>query len=303
MKKLLVIFLYTTSLCASEPLLFTSKGEPSEPLKKILAITNIPHTHSVNSIVSATQRQQECDGWLRSKNMERWQIKERHPKKREQLMPLFKQLGILNTIGPMQYDYTYALLHGGPIDIIRLRLAYLAILWHRNMLYFKELVVFTGQRKLDSNIENKESLYADKNSILPFKKSWKPINTLPTHETDMIKLVFEQTELPRSWGTSVKITFIDTPADNSGYRPTTRSTIKQWFEKCKPMPGRIIAISNQPYVHYQHEVLRGILPPTYKAETIGPAAPKDIKVAVILDALARLLYQKQQNKSINWAKL
>ncbi|HRN78329.1 MAG TPA: hypothetical protein PLU71_03755 [Candidatus Dependentiae bacterium] len=295
MKKLISILVFcitiTTQTCEYAPLF--QNNVSSEPLNKLLALTHITHNNSLSSIVDATQKAQTDGGWLRKSKTERWQIEEIHTDKKNECLPLFKQLGMVNAASPTQKNYDYVLLHGGPVNIVRLRLAYLVFKCLNNDLQFKHLIVLTGKRALDPSIENIKTLYASTESILPFKATWHPTKTFPQTETEMIQLVLEQSITPGNWDT-VTTTFIDTPASIT-YRPTTADTIAYWLKEYHPEAGSILAISNQPHVPYQHEILTSIIPPTFYTETVGPALEQDTKLAIMFDALARWLYQKQQN--------
>ena len=64
-----------------------------------------------------------------------------------------------------------------------------------------------------------------------------------------------------------------------------------------PDPGSILAISDQPHCLYQHEVIKTYVPSTFNVETVGNGAAENTSVALILDALARAIYQKHQQLS------
>jgi hypothetical protein len=298
MKKYIIILIccISNSIQSCEYIAPLKNDKPTEPLQKILALTNIIHDNSLATIVKETQKTHEENGWLRNHDKERWQTTEIHVGKRVLCMPLFKQLGMVDAVFPTAKNYEYVLFHGGPVDIVRLRLAYLVIQCLNNNLKFKHLIVLTGQRKLDSKIENIETLYTCSQSILPFKDNWHPSKRFPQTEAEMIQIVLEQSIIPANWN-NITTTFVDAPASGAS-RPTTTNTIMHWVKEHKPKAGNTLAISNQPYIHYQHEVLTTTLPKSFRLETVGPAINEEnIKLAIMLDTLARCLYQKKQNNN------
>lgn len=54
--------------------------------------------------------------------------------------------------------------------------------------------------------------------------------------------------------------------------------------------GNVLIISNQPYVAYQHSVVRSVLPESFRVESVGHAASAQEKVSTIVDSLARQIY-------------
>lgn len=268
-----------------------SEGNPSEALKAILKATNITHDDSLASIISATQRTQNDGGWLRATGKERWEIDELFIQKRESLFSIFKNLGVLDQVIPLQTHYDYALLLGATAYRVRTRLRHLIELWN-NGVQFNTIVVLCGQRTLDPQLESLDVLLNANNGVLPFKSDWQFNGAIPKTETDMMQLVFEQSALPEEWK-NLSIIFIDTPQqlqeNGSWKRPSTQDTVEAWFA-INPTPGSILAISNQPFVGYQDTALRRFIPATFTIETIGQAASASIKIATLLDNMARWLY-------------
>ncbi len=82
-------------------------------------------------------------------------------------------------------------------------------------------------------------------------------------------------------------------------RPTTGDTIKLWLTELAPQ-GKILAISNQPYVGYQHAVLKSFVPKELLVETVGPKTAV-VNSDIVVDNLARWLYQENllQKKAIS----
>ncbi len=83
------------------------------------------------------------------------------------------------------------------------------------------------------------------------------------------------------------VTLIDTPNHNDGKSATTQDTVRSWLAT-NPKPGRVLVISNQPHMAYQHAAVRSVLPDVFKVETIG-SANTEVKPTVVLDNMAREL--------------
>jgi hypothetical protein len=86
---------------------------------------------------------------------------------------------------------------------------------------------------------------------------------------------------------------VDAPRGEKA-RPNTADTYYSWLAT-KPTAGSVVAFSNQPFVPYQQLVGEGILPNDFYLETVGVAAPSDIRVSILLDNLARTLFQLLAN--------
>jgi len=278
--------------------IFDGDGNPSPGLLDLLAATNIQHDGTLAGIVKATQFPQDKGGWLRKPGKERWEVKEVLPEKREQLMTMFDELGVIQKIEPAGINYDYAVMFGATVHCVRSRLRHLVELWNKGV-RFSRIVVFTGQRPLDPGLESSEELLNANNTMFPFKHDWQLTDCLPTTEAGMAKLVFAQSPLPAEWD-DFSIMFIDTPAQQelSGKlcRPSTKDTIMHWL-KTKPWPGAILAISNQPYVHYQDTVFRCFIPNTFNLEPVGKAASFRDRTSTLLDNMARWLYQENQRRT------
>ncbi|HEB41658.1 MAG TPA: hypothetical protein ENI08_01390, partial [Candidatus Dependentiae bacterium] len=234
-----------------------SKGSSSQELLDLLDATNIQHDGTLESIVKATQCRQDKGGWLRIPGKERWEVKEIFPEKRAQLMTVFDKLGTIKEIEPTHNYYNYALILGATVPRMRSRLQYLIELWEKGV-RFDSINVLVGQRPLDPNLESPEILLDKNNTMIPFRKDWQLTGDLPTTEAEAAKLIFEQSPLPAEWD-NLSVMFVDTPMQPTGTgklrRPTTQDSIIYWL-KTDPKPGSILAISNQPYAHYQDTVLR-----------------------------------------------
>lgn len=263
-----------------------------QALKNLLQETNIVYDQTFDHMVAATQQEQPT-GWLRPRGKERWEIAEIFAEKRTILFKQFDQLGMLAQISPTKKQYDYVLFLGATLSRVRLRLQYLFDLWE-NGVRFKSIVILAGQRPLDQKIEPLSAITNAHNGICTFKEDW-TLSAIPTTEIDMIKVVFEQTQLPKEWH-NIPLIFINTPMKQTAtglQRPTTEDTILAWMTQ-KPTPGSLLAISSQPHINYQDLVVRNYIPSSFSLETVGPAEQSST-IAILLDATTRWLYQLQKN--------
>lgn len=261
----------------------------------LLKELNINHDGTLKNIVDVTQKV-----WLRRAGHERWNVVDKYEEKREKLLILLKNIGMIDKVIPKRSYYTYAILLGSTVFSFRKRLSHLIKLFKEGV-RFSEIVVLVGQRGLSDEINEKEATMKPNEELLPLNKDWTFEGKMPKTEFDMAKMVFSQTDLPGNMK-KVKITFIDTPKqknkDGSLRRPNTEDTIIKWLAT-SPKEGICLAISGQPHILYQSSVLRTHIPHEFGLEVVGVGAKEPHNIAVILDALARYLYQENKVSSIS----
>jgi hypothetical protein len=264
---------------------FDQFGAPTPSLHALLNYFKIHHTGTLESIVSETQK-----AWLRQPGKERWELEDTDSfnNDRAHVLELFDQVGTISEKMPKTNNYNYLILLGGLTERIRIRFAYLVQQWNKGI-RFDTIIVLSGTRPLDQNVENGSMLLNSENGILPFDSDWKFDGILPTTEIDMIRFIYQQAALPAELR-AIPIHYISAPMVQN-QRPTTADTINTWL-KTSPAPGRILAISSQPYVLYQESVLKTLLPKDFKVDAAGPKAPDSIKISDLCDNTARLLYQE-----------
>ena len=274
--------------------LLTTESKPTAALLSVLQKLEIHNDGTLASIVEQTQK-----SWLRPAGVERFQMSDAHASRLEELRPLFKSLGLVDTVYPTHKQYDYALVHGANLIATRGRIALLAKLW-LNGVRFNKLVFLTGARTLDAKQEPVAALEDRTQTILPIRSDWHYDQTMVYKtETDMTNLVYDQAQLPAELR-AVPVLFVDAPqtvaADGTIKRPTTVDTLVTWL-KDKPAPVMCLFISNQPFVGYQDSITRTVLPATFMIETVGFAIPAPYEsVSLYLDSLARWLYQEQQRR-------
>lgn len=285
----LIIFLHSTLYSDKEFIILDLNGSKhSTVLLDLLEKLNIKHNGTAQNIVEVTQKTM-----LRPTGKERWEIEDIFKDKRDLIYEDLKKLGCIEAIYPHKKYYDYALLLGAVVPTMRSRLEFLVKLWEDG-LRFKKLVFLVGNRPLDENLESKEVILNHTNLNLPLNNEWKFSGELPKTESEAAKLIWDQSDLPKEMK-ETEIIFVDTPmqADEKGSlkRPTTDDTVKLWLSK-NPVPGSCIAISNQPFIKYQHSVLRRLLPSSFYLETVGAKVSEDKSIAVIIDSIARWIYSE-----------
>lgn len=269
------------------PVLYEKNGKINPTLLSLLQTVSISHANTLESIVDSTQK-----SWLRKSGQERWDLSNTYSQALNSLIVNHcLELNMINEIIPSRNHFNYALVMGASLETIRNRFAFLLKLID-NGITFDSIVFLTGQRSLDPTLESSEKLLDLKNANLPINPNRSLKGTLPSNETEMIRMVISQTDLSTS--THSKITVVDTPCKitDSGtvMRPTTGDTFASWL-KDNPKPGSALIISSQPYVGYQDMVARTYLPTTFTVDSSGCVHKEPIIDADLLDTLARWIYQ------------
>ena len=271
---------------------FDDTGQPTEALKAILAKGNVPHDGTRSSIIAQTQKL-----FIRPANKERYQLGDAYADRRAEFEPLLDILGMLGEVKPQRSSYDYVLINGGTIDSMRERLAYLCDLWQQGV-RFNNLVLLSGERPLFADIETDDVLEGKHQTILPVRADWQwNAAKKPKTEMEALQMIYQQAQLPMGFR-DIPVIAVLSPMkkDVQGVlrRPTTKDTYEQWMA-LKPQPGTCLLISSQPFVGYQDVVARCVIPTAFTLETVGPKSnEKNGKISVMLDSLARWLYQEAE---------
>lgn len=230
---------------------------------------------------------------------ERWdQQTTKYEPLKSRIRPLLMDLGFVEGAEPHFNQYTGVLIHSALVTTVRLRLHALIEQWKKGVV-FKDLYFLTGQLPLPSKPENIEALTNAGTSALKIRKEWVKPEILPKTEAEMIKMVWEQSEIPQQFRDQVKVHFIvaemkvDQKTGEKTVRPTTDDACAEWL-KTNPPKGRYLAVSNAPYMNRQDLVVRTMMPEGYELETMGPGASDNLIMMTFLDELARMIYQVKQ---------
>lgn len=257
---LLVVFLQIPVWGGCE--LADGSGKPAEALVEVLRLYGVTHDGSWQSIQEATER-----AWLsHGRNTERWEIEPIEAVSPKRTYELFDALGMVGTMGAQKGLYDYGAVLGATVQVVRQRFWFLKSEWERGV-RFSTLVALTGDRPLDPKIESEQILVDPAASRYPFRPDWHFNGKLPQNETEMMRLVFDQLDLPKAWR-EMPVLFVDTPKPAGLTRPRTEHTLLYWLT-LKPEPGSILFVSNQPFVCRQGSLLSLYLPHSFCMETMG----------------------------------
>lgn len=270
--------------------------EKNPHVLKILELTGIKHDGSLDRIVELTQKD-----WLRAKGLERWEIPgERFTEIRPQLMLEFRNLGYLKSTPPHYQRYDGVIVMGGFTPSFRQRLSTLAYL-HDQGISFNKVIVLTTERLLDPKQESLPTILKKR----AFEYDLKPIfPNEPRHlktEADVVRFYWTNLQFSSDLANLPLHIFI-VPlkiVDGKEVRPPTEDNIKSWLQMDQDVKKgtRYLAISNQPYAGYQGEVVKHQLQAKgVHVETVGYAADENVKIDLLLDSLARHLYQVRENR-------
>ncbi len=249
----------------------------SSNLKRLFALTNINCEDSLESMVEATQKK-----WLRPQGKERWDIKELYsPKEVNKIRLLSEGMCFFQEVLPTEKFYDYALVLGATFSSVQDRFSFLIKLWKMGV-RFRELVFLAGERPLDPRIEPASIFFETEKA--------------PKNETEMMQYVYDHWEMPKEMK-GLPFQIVSVPFDvKKGHRPSTGDTIQAWMD-LSPKPGKCLFVSNQPYCLYQNLVVKNYLPKSFHFETVGLSVSSlDISGSVLLDTVARCLYQELQNR-------
>ncbi len=279
-------------LLGSFQLLFDANFRPKVKLMQLLSILGMPaldpDENALNQINSWAQKNLLRQG-------ERWQEQNhRFEELTPRLKPLLKELDFVKATVPHFKEYQGALIHGAMLPTARLRLHYLIKQWKCGI-RFSHLYFLSGDRPLQAEHENEETLLSDQKSPLKIREEWSRPHQLPKTEAEMMRFIWEQSEIPEDVRKQVKVHFIHAPmkknpGSEKSLRPTTDDTVEYWLKNSPPL-GRYLAVSNSPYINRQDLVVRMMASKGYEFETIGPEAIEQEKMAIFLDELARFIYQ------------
>lgn len=283
----------------SSRLLFDENHQPRVKLLKLLELAGMdPLNQSEKAVL-------QINGWAQ-KNLlrqgERWEEQTgKFEALKPKIKPLLSELGFIEASSPHFDKYQGALVHGATLSKVRLRLHYLVEQWKQGV-RFPHVYFLSGARPLDPQQESADLLMQDKDSPLIIRRGWTMPEQLPKTECEMMQFVWDQSEIPETMRREVQTHFINAPMKKDPkseklLRPNTDDTVVYWLKE-NPSPGRYLAVTNAPYTNRQDLVVRALAPKNYGLETIGPGVNEQETVAILLDELARCIFQIKQLSEI-----
>jgi hypothetical protein len=265
-------------------LLFDEHCHPQAPLLQILQLLGMPlSANTLNPINDWAQK-----NLLRQR--ERWDKQtDLFESLKSQLLPLLDECNFLRSAHPHLKKYRGAIVHGALLPKVRSRLGFLVEQWKEGV-RFSELYFVSSDRPLDAEHETTKALLQSDSEI-----GNNPSLVLPKTECEMMGWVWERSDLPSEMREHVRVHFINAPmkkdpATQTLLRPSTNDATRCWLALFPPK-GNYLVVSNAPYTNRQDLVMRTIAPKEYGFDTIGPAADGNEKMAILLDELARCIFQ------------
>lgn len=281
-----------------------SDGTVSKGVISLLKLTNLyDKNDSLKQIVEKTQK-----AWISviqgKNNIERTDLKdsEERLKIAKQVELCAEAMGLFQEQPLLLHHYDYGVCHGAFLENVRYRLLQLIQAWNRGI-RFDSLIFLTGERYLrnkENEIESISELCNQTKSSLPFKKDWHlQKNASYITEYDMVKIVWEQIEIPQDMAQALKgkIIFVNAPK-GIHERPSTKDTFNTWLET-HPKPGTILAFSH-PLLWAQQQIVgeNAIRNTSFALNTAAPAFSQrdrdqygSAMCSLILDTVAKCLYE------------
>lgn len=268
-------------------------------------------TRQINEIDEALQGKTNPKvAWHQGKT-QRWHMRPKVPlgdqKAKEIIQLCFEKFDLATARYPKEKQYKGVLFLGSLLSSVRQRLAFLNELVEKNAITFDKVYVLTGERKLEPGCgETAAKLLKGDPHIIELKSSWQTPKKLPANETEMVKLVFDQSAHPLL--TPERVKFVHSLKEKGHSRATTKSTTEQWIQEYQPENGTYLAISNQPFALYQELVIKRNMLANKKdiqIEAVGPGiSPETIanynmehptnKAAVLLDNIAKIIHELKE---------
>lgn len=285
---LIVVFLASCdNQVKSDAFVHESTNMVTDPVAQLLKFTQVQTDLSLADVVAKTQQY-----WLRKPGTERWQIQQNQFQNGPEMLALFEQLNLLCEKKPQLKHYDYLVVPGALFKTMVNRMNY-AIELFKQGISFDTIVLFASDRPLFLDQGEHAQAFAE---YMQCSNNSELIKT----EADILQMIYNFAEMPEKMrqlpcqlvSASMK------EIDGKMVRPTTKDTVLAWMNK-NPKPGTVLLVSNQPNVDFQYLVIQAHLPATFKVEAVGAAADQSgITLDILLDNLARILYQKLEIQKI-----
>lgn len=213
-------------------------------------------------------------------------------------------------------NYTYAICNGAFLDGVRKNIIDIINLWDKGV-NFSSLVFVTGDRPLRKDPdgygrerEDAVRKLEDFRSYPFFKIGWrKPADARYETEYDMVKLVWDQTEIVEDMAEELegRVSFINAPAEAMG-TSGTKDPFREWL-KSSPEPGTVIVIASDRPGLWPYSQLAGETALSSKGfglDTVANAVSRQgLKVYYAeglafgaLDTFAKCLYEIQEARKV-----
>lgn len=288
LKFFLFLFIFFVSYGAAKQYPFKTlnprTGEISSALRKTLENLDFPSTLSASETLSLLEKH-----YKRKPGQERHQLTSPPgiEKEEEGLLESLISLDMRKEILPSEKSYDFIIILGATVDSMRERTAFLLSLLKRKIIVLQprtRLFFITGDRDL---FPNENILESKEHSFVP---DWviPSLNKLPQTEQEAASVVLDQMIGKTSLRDRIKILVSPKRYDKESkkwVRPHTGNTIETLIEHIKDdlKNKKLLFISNNPYVFYQHAVIsrefmdQGLSNQTI-IETVGPETRSKISI-------------------------
>lgn len=267
-----------------EPLLLNYQKE----IQDLLGRLDLPigsNSYQINDILQTHM--------LRPAGKERYQLDDKHAKNpllKDKILSQLKKIWMVDKFICHNLKYDAILIHGILPKHLRQRLLLLDYLW-REGVYAPEIVFLTSEKCVDVHQQTQELI--ELGLDIPRR--------IPNAPKDVFKLIWAQVltspELKKQSVNVICVPDKNYPETGQTCRPNTRDTIDAWINTLSyEKPLRCLAVSNNPFVGYQHMtavgqfIKKGLFHKGYTLETVGAAADITLSTEVYLDSLARWWY-------------
>jgi hypothetical protein len=266
--------------------LFTPEGATTDKFAELLTLFGIDQ-RDVQGVYDVTQRD-----WYQGGKFRYEMIDDTHADKKVPAMQLLRELGFVDAIQAVegrQHKYMHQL--GATVVAVRKRLALAKKQWIERGVRFDSVELLGAtQRPLTGPNEALDKLYDGTNADLPFDAVTVGSLGEPKNEAEMMDLQAKLAERLLPWTSVVPTRLTSTPAQE-GRNTNVADTVKAWLDQYQPKPGKVLAVSSQPYTSYQGLAIANTLGEGWEVEAIGYEAPAAIKVSGYLDNTAKLVYE------------
>lgn len=265
--------------CGDNISIISPEGIVNEDVLRILEILELNNSRDPSEVNRIMQ-----ENLLRKTERSEVIKKSYSEEKNMQLFQCFDNLRMRETVLPKNRNYDDIIIHGSTVVAMIKRMTFFLEKCAPFIIY-KRIILLSGDRALSVDEKNNEIICK-----ISEKKNIKISTEAEAAKEIWCYLTNEKQPLQ-------EMILISAPAtiDSNGNkkRPTTYDTIVEWL-RIKPDSKTCLAISSNPYIDYQHAVVKNTLDEKKESiylETIG-AHSKEMRPEIYLDSLARWFYEE-----------
>ncbi len=264
-------------------LAFDASGKPTAWIMNLLEQTGVSCERTMDGVVQATQ-----ESWLRKPGKERWEMEKRDDVSLDALREQIKLF--VDTIDATGHEkkYTYLIILGALFSSMQGRLQTAMRLIDECGVKVDEIVYLVGQRPCYKDQGENEEVFKAHAGTDEIRK-------VPNDEASMAQFLHEYAKKSEGFA-ALPVLYVSAPMKEVAgkqVRPTTQDTVECFVQQVKKDRASCLVVSSQPFVLYQDSVLKTYLPASWSVCTVGDHSSRADDVAVVLDSVARYLYQEK----------